>query len=88
MDSSTCSEEKMAQALEALGWLNVWDIYWVKMVDGRPATLGFSTQDAYELALRDAPQRFHQPPPNAMNSAAVSERRVASACTRESEAIR
>jgi hypothetical protein len=85
---STCSEEKMAQALEALGWRNVWDIYWVKTLDGRPVTLGFSTEDAYEIATKEARQRFHQPPPRAMNSAAVSESRVASACTRESDATR
>jgi hypothetical protein len=85
---STCSEEKMAQALEALGWRNVWDIYWVKTLDGRPVTLGFSTEDAYEIATKEARQRFHQPPPRAMNSAAVSESRVASACTSESDATR
>lgn len=85
---STCSEEKMAQALEALGWRNVWDIYWVKTLDGRPVTLGFSTEDAYEIATKEARQRFHQPPPSAMNSAAVSESRVASACTSESDATR
>jgi hypothetical protein len=88
MTSSTHTDNEMAQRLEAQGWLNVWDIYWVKMVDGRPVTLGYTTEDAYEMATREMRQRFHQPPPSAMYSAAVSESRVASACTRESEAIR
>jgi hypothetical protein len=89
MASSTFSDAEMAQTLEARGWVNVWDIYWVRMVDGRPATLGYSTEDAFELATREAPpHRFHQPPPSAIYSAAVSDSRVASACTRESEAIK
>lgn len=88
MVGSTSDDEKMARFLEARGWVNVWDIYWMRTVDGRPEGLGFTTQDAYELSTREAPQRFHQPPPSAMNSAAVSESRVASACTSESEAIR
>ncbi len=77
--ASSSDDEKMAQALEAQGWLNVWDIYWVKMVDGRPTTLGYSTEDAWYFAAREARQRFHQPPPSAMYKAAVSDSRVASA---------
>lgn len=88
MASSRETDDKMARALETQGWVNVWDIYWVRMVDGRPATLGYATEDAFEVATREARQRFHQPPPSAMKSAAVSESRVASACTSESEAIR
>jgi hypothetical protein len=88
MASSGDTDDKLARALEAQGWVNVWDIYWVRMVDGRPAGLGYATEDAWEMTTREARQRFHHPPPSAMNKAAVSESRVASACTSESEASR
>ncbi|MGJ0510275.1 MAG: hypothetical protein ACR652_24785 [Methylocystis sp.] len=43
----------MARILEAHGWQNVWDIYWVKMQDGRPVSLALTTEDAFDLVSRE-----------------------------------
>lgn len=49
----TFDEEMIAHALEANGWRNVWDIYWVKTGDGRPAGDTLTTEDAFEFLLRE-----------------------------------
>ncbi|WP_363348781.1 hypothetical protein [Methylocystis echinoides] len=43
-------EDMMTDALEANGWLNVWDIYWVQDAGG---WIGLTTEDAFVVLLRE-----------------------------------
>ncbi len=47
----TFDEAMMATALEANGWRNVWDIYWVR--DAGPEWGGLTTDDAFLTLLQE-----------------------------------
>ncbi len=54
----TFDEAMMATALEANGWRNVWDIYWLR--DDCPEWGGLTTDDAFLTLLQErnlVPQR-------------------------------
>ncbi len=44
-------EDMIVRALEANGWRNVWDIYWIH--DEAPGFCGLTTEDAFIVLLRD-----------------------------------
>ncbi len=46
----TFDEEMMVHALEANGWRNVWDIYWV--LDEPSGFCSLTTEDAFIALLR------------------------------------
>lgn len=48
----TFDEDTIIRALEANGWRNVWDIYWVK--DDAPGWGALTTDDAFMILLRDS----------------------------------
>lgn len=47
----TFDEDMIIQALEANGWRNVWDIYWVQ--DRGAGFCGLTTEDAFIALLRE-----------------------------------
>lgn len=47
----TFDEAMIIHALEANGWRNVWDIYWIS--DATPGWGGLTTEDAFAVLLRE-----------------------------------
>ncbi len=45
--------ELMAEALEANGWFNAWDIYWTRRKEHGPDWGGLTLRDAFQVLLRE-----------------------------------